>query len=85
MTVLAQTIQLAVRIGIVWAAGFLIAAGVRALLPSQFGFNLPTSASTLFVPFDRVGFWTCLLAAVTVTALVVLRAMVADLSARPFQ
>jgi hypothetical protein len=82
MTVLAQTIQLGVRIGIVWSAGFLIAVAVRALLPSQFGFNVPTSESTLFVPFDRVGFWTCLLATVTVTALVVLRAMIADLSGR---
>jgi len=82
MTVLAQTIQLAVRIGIVWSAGFLIAVAVRALLPSQVGFKIPTSESTLFVPFDRVGFWTCLLAAVTVTALVVLRAMIADLSGR---
>ena len=82
MTVLAQTIQLAVRIGIVWSAGFLIAAAVRALLPGQAGFNLPTGQSTLFVPFDRLGFWTCLLAAVTVTALVVLRAMIADLGGR---
>ena len=85
MTLLAQTIQLAVRIGIVWSAGFLIAVAVRALLPSQFGFNVPTRQSTLFVPFDRVGFWTCLLATLTVTALVVLRAMIADLGARPFQ
>jgi len=85
MNVLALTIQLAVRIGIVWAAGFLIAVAVRALLPNQLGFKVPTSQSILFVPFDRVGFWTCLLAAVTVTALVVLRAMIADLSARPFQ
>ena len=85
MTILAQTIQLAVRIGIVWSAGFLIAVAVRALLPSKFGFNVPASGSSLFIPYDRVGFWTCLLAAVTVTALVILRAMVADLSARPFQ
>jgi hypothetical protein len=85
MTILALTVQLAVRIGIVWSAGFMIAVGVRALLPSQFGFSVPTSQTTLFIPYDRVGFWTCLLAAVTVTALVVLRAMFADLSARPFQ
>ena len=85
MTVLAQTIQLAVRVGIVWSAGLVIAVAVRAALPSQFGFNIPTGESTLFVPFDRVGFWTCLLATVTVTALVVLRAMIADLSSRPFQ
>jgi hypothetical protein len=82
MTLLAQTIQLAVRIAIVWSAGFLIAVTVRALLPGQTGFNIPTNESTLFVPFDRLGFWTCLLAAVTVTALVVLRAMIADLSGR---
>ena len=32
----------------------------------------------LFVPYSRIGFWTCILAAVTVTALVVIRAMLAD-------
>jgi hypothetical protein len=82
MTLLAQTIQLGVRIAIVWSAGFLIAVAVRALMPSQVGFRIPTSESTLFVPFDRLGFWTCLLASVTVTALVVVRAMIADLGGR---
>jgi len=33
----------------------------------------------LFIPYSRVGFWTCLLAALTVTALVVGRAMLADI------
>ena len=85
MTLLAQTLQLALRIAIVWAAGFLIAVAVRALLPSEVGFRIPTSQSTVFVPYDRLGFWTCLLAAVTVTVVVVLRAMIADLGSRSFQ
>ncbi|HEX3893791.1 MAG TPA: hypothetical protein VHW46_14535 [Terracidiphilus sp.] len=74
-----QTIQLAFRIAIVWAAGFLLAVAVRALLPDQSGFSLTSSHGVLFLPFSRVGFWTCLLAALTVTALVVGRAMLADI------
>jgi len=37
------------------------------------------------IPYNRIGFWTCLLAAVTVTGLVILRAMAADLGGRSFQ
>ena len=74
-----QTIQLAFRIAIVWASGFLLAVAVRALLPDQNGFTLAGNGGTLFLPFSRVGFWTCLLAALTVTALVVGRAMLADI------
>lgn len=73
-----QTIQLAFRIALVWAAGFLLAVAVRAMLPDQSGFSLATTQGTLFLPYSRVGFWTCLLAALTVTALVVCRAMLAD-------
>lgn len=74
-----QTIQLAFRIALVWAAGFLLAVAVRALLPDQSGFTLTLSQGSLFIPFSRVGFWTCLLAALTVTALVVGRALLADI------
>jgi len=74
-----QTIQLAFRIAIVWAAGFLLAVAVRALLPDQVGITLTGHQGILFIPFSRVGFWTCLLAALTVTALVVGRAMLADI------
>ena len=73
-----QTIQLAFRIALVWAAGFLLAVAVRAVLPDQSGFSLATPQGHLFLAYSRVGFWTCLLAALTVTALVVCRAMVAD-------
>jgi hypothetical protein len=76
-----QTIQLAFRIALVWAAGFLLAVAVRALLPDQSGFTLTGSHGTMFLPYSRVGFWTCLLAALTVTALVVCRAMLADFGA----
>ena len=79
MTVMAQTLQLAFRIAFVWTAGFLIAAAVSALMPAQLGFTLYGKQATLFVPFSRMGFWTCILAALTVTVLVVFRAMLADI------
>ena len=74
-----QTFQLAFRLAIVWAAGFILAVAVRALLPSQAGITLTGHDGTLFVPFSRIGFWTCLLAALTVTTLVVIRAALADI------
>lgn len=80
-----QTIQLAFRIAIVWAAGFLLAVAVRALMPDQAGFTLTGHQSTLFIPFNRIAFWTCLLAALTVTALVVGRAMLADIGWSSFR
>jgi hypothetical protein len=79
MTVLAQTLQLAFKIAFVWTAGFLIAAAVNALLPGKLGFTLYGKHTTLLVPFSRMGFWTCILAALIVTALVVFRAMAAGL------
>jgi hypothetical protein len=85
MTVLAQTLQLAFRIAIVWTAGFLLAAAINALLPDKVGLTLYGKETTLMIPFNRIGFWICLLAAVTVTALVVLRAMVADIGWRSLQ
>ena len=73
------TLQLSFRIALVWAAGFLIAVAVEALLPSQAGINLAGKQSVLFIPFSRMGFWTCVLAALLVTALVVGRAMLSDI------
>ena len=75
-----QTIQLAFRISIVWAAGFLLAVAVRALLPDQAGVTLTGHEGTLFISFSRIGFWTCLWAALTVTVLVVIRAMMGDIT-----
>ena len=40
MTILAQTVQLAFRIAIVWTAGFLLAVAVNALLPDKVGITL---------------------------------------------
>jgi hypothetical protein len=77
---IAQTVQLAFRIAFVWAGGFLLAVAVRALLPDQLGFTFAGRQGALFVPFSRIGFWTCIWAAVTVTILVVIRAMTADIS-----
>ena len=77
MSIMTQTVQLAFRIALVWAGGFLLAVAVRAILPDKIGFNLGDQG-TLFVPYSRIGFWTCLLAALTVTAMVVIRAMLAD-------
>ena len=72
---MAPTIQLAFRIAIVWVAGILVAVAVRAMLPDGTGLTFTGSKSTLFVPYDRLAFWTCMLAALTVTGLVVIRAM----------
>lgn len=83
MSIMAQTVQLAFRIALVWAAGFLLAVAVRALLPDKTGVNLFGGSGPVFVPYSRMGFWTCLLAAVTVTALVVVRAMLVDFGLRP--
>jgi hypothetical protein len=77
---MAQTLQLAFRIAFVWAGGFLLAVAVRALLPDQSGLTFTGKQATVFLPYARIGFWTCLLAALTVTGLVVWRAMYADFS-----
>jgi hypothetical protein len=76
------TLQIAYRIAIVWAGGFILATAVRAVLPDQVGIHFASGQSHLLVPFSRMGFWTCLLAAVIVTALVVIRAMLADFGVR---
>jgi len=79
------SLQLAFRIAIVWAAGFILAVAVRALLPDQTGFTLVGGQGSLFLPFSRIGFWTCVLAALTVTFLVVIRAMLLDLGWSSFR
>lgn len=78
------TLQLSFRIALVWAGGFLIAVAVEALLPDQAGFTLIGHQSTLFIPFSRMGFWTCVLAALIVTALVVGRSLLADIGWNTF-
>jgi hypothetical protein len=78
------TFQLFFRIAMVWAAGFLIAVAVQALLPDQTGINLAGKDSVLFIPFSRMGFWTCVLAALIVTALVVGHAMLNDIGWNTF-
>jgi hypothetical protein len=75
---MAQTLLLAFRIAFVWAGGFLLAVAVRAMLPDGSGLTFAGKQATLFLPYSRIGFWTCLLAALTVTGLVVFRAMFAD-------
>ena len=81
MSLLAQTLRLAFQIALVWAGGFILAVLAQALLPEKIGITLPTE-NDLFVSYSRMGFWTCLLAAVTVTALVVIRAMLVDFGLR---
>ena len=78
----ALTLQIAYRIAIVWVGGFILATAVRAVLPDRVGLHLTSGNGDLLVPFSRMGFWTCLLAAVIVTALVVIRAMLADFGIR---
>jgi hypothetical protein len=77
---MAQTLVLAFRIAFVWAGGFLLAVIVRALLPDQFGLTFTGKQGSLFIPFSRFGFWTCIWAAVTVTVLVVIRTMITDIT-----
>jgi hypothetical protein len=79
------TLELSFRIALVWAAGFLIAVAVQAMLPDATGINLTGKQNSLFIPFSRMGFWTCVLAALIVTALVVGRAMLADIGWNTFQ
>jgi hypothetical protein len=81
MSLLVQTLRLAFQIALVWAGGFVLAVAVRAVLPEKIGISL-TSDADLFLPYSRIGFWTCLLASLTVTALVVIRAMLADFGLR---
>jgi hypothetical protein len=78
LTLMQQTLQLAFRVAFVWAGGLLLAVAVRALLPEQLGFTVTSRSATYFLPFSRIGFWTCIWAAVTVTVLVVVRAMMGD-------
>lgn len=79
------TLQLAYRLAIVWAGGFLLATLVKALLPDRVGLHFSAGQGELVVPFSRMGFWTCLLAALLVTGLVVIRAMLADFGVRSIQ
>jgi hypothetical protein len=81
-TLFALTLQLAFRIAIVWAGGFLFAVVVRAILPDQLGLTFTGSQTSHLVPYSRIGFWTCLLAALTVSAMVVVRSMLVDLGLR---
>jgi hypothetical protein len=81
-TLFAQTLRLALRIAIVWAGGFVIAVAMRALVPDEAGFTLADGQSTRFISYSRIAFWTCLLAALTVSGLVVLRSMIVDLGLR---
>jgi hypothetical protein len=85
MSILAFTLQLAFRIAITWAAGFLMAVVVRALLPDKLGVPFYGSGPNLILPYSRIGFWTCLLAALTVTVAVVVRAMLSDFGIRPWK
>lgn len=82
MSLLVQTLRLAFQIALVWAGGFVLAVAVRAVLPEKIGISLPLDTD-LLVPYSRIGFWTCMLASLTVTALVVIRAMLADFGLRP--
>jgi hypothetical protein len=81
-TVLGQTVLLIFRIAFVWAGGILIAVFVSAVLPSHSGLSFPNGKGTLFLSYSRIGFWTCIWAAVTVTISVVVSAMLRDFGFR---
>jgi len=81
-TILGQTVLLAYRIALVWAGGILFAVAVRALLPENLAFGIHYKETVFSLSFNRVGFWTCIWAAVTVTILVVIRSMLSDFGIR---
>ncbi|SPE24009.1 hypothetical protein SBA5_410051 [Candidatus Sulfotelmatomonas gaucii] len=82
-TVFGFTLRLALRIALVWAGGFVLAVVIRALLPDDLVLNFSGIRLDLHLPYSRIGFWTCLLAALTVSAMVVIRTMLLDLGQRP--
>ena len=82
-TLFALTLQLAFRLAIVWAGGFLFAVLMRAALPEGWGLTVTSPQNTVLIPYCRLAFWTCLLAALTVSAMVVVRGMLVDLGLRP--
>ncbi len=84
-TLFAFTVRLALRIALVWAGGFVLAVAVRALLPDDLALNFSGIRPDLHLPYSRIGFWTCLLAALTVSATVVIRTMLVDLGLRPYR
>lgn len=84
-TVFTFTLRLALRIAMVWAGGFVLAVAIRALLPDDLVLNFSGIRPDLHLPYSRIGFWTCVLAALTVTAMVVVRTMLADLGLRPYR
>jgi hypothetical protein len=84
-TLFAFTVRLAFRIALVWAGGFLFAVAVRTLLPDDLVFNFSGIRPDLHLPYSRIGFWVCMLAALTVTAMVVIRSMLVDLGLRPYR
>jgi hypothetical protein len=82
-TLFALTLRLAFRIAIVWAAGFVLAVAVRAVLPDQVGLTFTSLQSKILLPYSRIGFWVCLLAALTVSGMIVIRSMLVDLGWLP--
>ena len=84
-TVFDFTLRLALRIAMVWAGGFALAVAIRALLPDDLVLNFSGIRPDLHLPYSRIGFWTCVFAALTVTAMVVVRTMLADLGLRPYR
>jgi len=84
-TVFAFTFRLALRLAMVWAGGFVLAVAIRALLPDDLVLNFSGIRPDLHLPYSRIGFWTCVLAALTVSAMVVIRTMLVDLGLRPYR
>ena len=81
-TLFAQTLRLGFRVAVVWAGGFVIAVAVRMLLPDGAGFTFTGKQSTQFVSYSRIGFWTCVLAALAASGVAVVREMLVDFGLR---
>jgi len=82
-TLFALTLRLAFRIAIVWAGGFILAVAAYAFLPNQAGLTFTGNRQTYLISYSKMGFWVCLLAALAVSGLVVIRAMLIEFGVRP--
>ena len=70
--------------GIACASGVavLLGAALRVLLPSGPGIFIACRDRTVFLPLNRLGFWACLLGALVLGAIALVRAMLEDLIPR---
>jgi len=71
-----------IRIACASGVGVLLGAALRALLPSGPGIFVAGRGRTLFLPLNRLAFWACVLSALVLAAMALVRAMLDDLIPR---